>query len=268
MRKFFLLFAAVCCAVVMNAESYGLSVGGVQVTSDNASDILGNNTAAYDASKGILTLNNADIRMDGKSAIVAAGALKIHVLGTNNYIAVNNLGEYVGAIQTAGALTIFATTDATDFANLQIVSGAAPALYAISGDITLSYLINIDIKGGTGAYGCIKTLSGNLYVNGAGLSMLPGWIRVNNIYLTSGRNEISSPSDAVVYSGKIIRSGTSSEYGSTQQVVISSLYRKLTLGVDPKTSPNSIHVKCNSLGEIDITGQKKVFVCRDEEIKL
>ena len=269
MRKFFLLFAAVCCAVLINAETYGLSVGGVKVTSDNASDILGNGTASYDASSATLTLNNADIRMDGKGAIVAAGELKIKVLGTNNYIAVNNLGEYAGAaIQTAGTLSIFAPSDATEFSKLQIVCGAAPALYAMSGDIRLSYLVNIDIKGGTGAYGCIKTLSGNLYVNGAGLSMLPGWIRVSNIYLTSGRNEISSPSDAVVYSGKIIRSGTSSEYGSTQQVVISSLYRKLTLGVDPKTSPNSIHVKCNSLGEIDITGQKKVFVCRDEEIKL
>ena len=269
MKKFFLLFAAVCCAVVMNAETYGLSVGGVQVTSDNASDILGNGTASYDASSATLTLNNADIRMDGKSAIVAAGELKIKVLGTNNYIAVNNLGEYAGAaIQTAGTLSIFAPSDATEFSKLQIVCGAAPALYAISGDIRLSYLVNIDIKGGTGAYGCIKTLSGNLYVNGAGLSMLPGWIRVSNIYLTSGRNEISSPSDAVVYSGKIIRSGTSSEYGSTQQVVISSLYRKLTLGVDPKTSPNVAHIQCSSLGDMDITGQKKVFVCRDEKLKL
>lgn len=268
MKKFFLLFAAMCCAVVMNAETYGLNVGGVQVTSDNAANILGNGTASYNASTNTLTLNNASITMNGKGAIIASGALRIEVVG-NNYIAINNPTEYgTSAIQTMGELVIFAPLDATSFSKLQIVCGISPALYTLSGDIKLSYLVNIDIKGGTGTYGCIKAMSGNLYVTGAGLSMLPGWIRVNNIYLSSGRSEISSPSDAIVSGGKIIRSGTSSEYSSTQQVVIASLYRKLTLGVDPKTSPNVAHIQCSSLGDMDITGQKTVFVCRDEELKL
>lgn len=268
MKKFTLFLAALCCCAMMNAETYGLSVGGVQVTSDNASNILGNNTASYDASTNTLTLNNASITMNGKGAIIAAGALRIEVVG-NNYIAINNPTEYgSSAIQTMGELVIFAPLDATSFSKLQIVCGISPALYTLSGDIKLSYLVNIDIKGGTGTYGCIKAMSGNLYVTGAGLSMLPGWIRVNNIYLSSGRSEISSPSDAIVSGGKIIRSGTSSEYSSTQQVVIASLYRKLTLGVDPKTSPNVAHIQCSSLGDMDITGQKTVFVCRDEELKL
>lgn len=269
MKKIYTILAALFCCAMMNAETYGLNVGGVQVTSDNASDILGNGTASYDASSATLTLNNADIRMDGKGAIVAAGELKIKVLGNNNYIAVNNLGEYAGAaIQTAGTLSIFAPSDATEFSKLQIVCGAAPAFYALTGDIRLSYVINIDIKGGTGAYGCIKTLNGDLYLNGAGLSMLPGWVRVNNIYLTAGRSELTSPSDAVVNNGRIIRSGTSSEYGITQQVVISSLFRKLIIGVDPKTSPNTISAKSASIGNLSISGQKAVFVGIDEEIEL
>ena len=92
MRKIYMILAALFCCAMVNAETYGLNVGGVQVTSDNASDILGNGTASYDASSATLTLNNADIRMEGKGAIVAAGELKIKVLGNNNYIAVNNLG--------------------------------------------------------------------------------------------------------------------------------------------------------------------------------
>ena len=233
MRKFTLFLAALCCAVVMNAETYGLSVGGVQVTSDNASDILGNGTVSYDAANTELTLNNADIRMDGKGAIVAAGNLRIEVIG-DNYIEVKNLGEHAGAaIQTAGWLIIYSSLDATDFSNLQIVCGAAPALYALSGVIHLDYIVNIDIKGGTGANGCIKTLNGDLNIAGAGLSMLPGWIRVNKIYFYSALNEIKTPADAVISGGRIVRNGTTTEYDAQQKVVLSSLYRKLTVGSNP-----------------------------------
>lgn len=272
MKKIFtLLFAAACCAVMMNAETYGLSVGGVQVTSDNASDILSNGTVSYDASTNTLTLNNADIRMDGKGAIVAAGNLRIKVIG-DNYIEVKNLGEYAGAaIQTAGGLIIHSSIEATDFANLQIVCGAAPALYALSGDIHLDYIVNIDIKGGTGANGCIKALNGDLNIYGAGLSMLPGWIRVNKIYLSSTRNEIKTPSDAVVADGKIVRNGTTTEYGEQQQVVISSLYRKLTVGSNPPLSGNIVSIQSEGMyptGAIAFEGHEVVFVCKGAEIEL
>lgn len=268
MRKILLLFAAACCTVIMNAKTYGLSVGGVQVTSDNAADILGNGTASYNASTNTLTLNNADIRMNGKGAIVAAGDLYIDVVGTNNYIAVNNLGEYAGAaIQTGGKMFIQAPFYATEFSKLQIVCGAAPALYAVSGNIWLSYIVNIDIKGGTGANGCIKTLNGDLNIAGAGLSMLPAWIRVNNINLIAECGEITSPSDAVISGGKIVRSGTTTEYSNQQQVVISSLYRKLIVGADPKTSDNAVTIESLSLGDHTFKGQKTVFVCRGEELK-
>ena len=270
MRKFTLFLAALCCAVMMNAETYGLSVGGVQVTSDNASDILGNGTASYDASSATLTLNNADIRMDGKGAIVAAGNLQIEVIG-DNYIEVKNLGEYAGAaIQTAGMLGIYSSIEATDFSNLQIVCGAAPALYALSGDIYLLYIVNIDIKGGTGANGCIKTLNGDLNIYGVGLSLLPGWIRVNNINLVAECGEITTPADAVISGGRIVRNGTATEYGEQQQVVISSLYRKLTVGSNPPLDDNIISVSSERMypGSIAFEGHEVVFVPKGKEIKL
>ena len=268
MRKILLLFAAMCCTVMANAETYGLSVGGVQVTSDNASDILGNGTASYNAWSNTLTLNNADIRMNGKGAIVAAGNLYIDVVGTNNYIAVNNLGEHAGAaIQTGGNMFIQAPFYATEFSNLQIVCGAAPALYAVSGNIWLSSIVNIDIKGGTGANGCIKTLNGDLNIVGAGLSMLPAWIRDNNIKLFAECGEITTPTDAIIADGKIVRQGSSSEYSNQQQVVISSLYRKLIVGAAPKSSDNTVTIESLSLGDCTFKGQKTVFVCRGEELK-
>ena len=243
MKKLFLLLAAICCAVVMNAETYGLSVGGVQVTSDNASNILGNGTASYDASSNTLTLNNADIRMNGAGAIVAAGELYICVVGTNNYIAVNNLGEYAGAaIQTAGALTLYAPSNQSEFSKLQIVCGAAPALYTLSGNICLNHTLHVDIKGGTGANGCIKSYSGNLRIDGASLSMLPAWIRITGP-ISINSSEITSPADAVTSAdGKIVRSGTTTEYSNQQQVVISSLLRKLIYGVMPKNSGNKVQL--------------------------
>ena len=243
MKKIYLLLAAICCAVVMNAETYGLSVGGVQVTSDNASNILGNNTASYDASSNTLTLNNADIRMNGAGAIVAAGELYICVVGTNNYIAVNNLGEYAGAaIQTAGALTLYAPSNQSEFSKLQIVCGAAPALYTLSGNICLNHTLHVDIKGGTGANGCIKSYSGNLRIDGASLSMLPAWIRITGP-ISINSSEITSPADAVTSAdGKIVRSGTTTEYSNQQQVVISSLLRKLIYGVMPKNSGNKVQL--------------------------
>ena len=114
------------CGKVYNENSY-------QLINQELTDAgyLKSGSLVYDPVNYKLTLNNADIRMEGKGAIVAAGELKIKVLGNNNYIAVNNLGEYAGAaIQTAGTLSIFAPSDATEFSKLQIVCGAAPAFYA------------------------------------------------------------------------------------------------------------------------------------------
>ena len=48
-------------ASAVKKEDYVLWVGGVQVTEENASDVLGDGTVSYDAANKILTLQNADI---------------------------------------------------------------------------------------------------------------------------------------------------------------------------------------------------------------
>lgn len=257
MRKFTLFLAAFFCCAMMNAETYGLSVGGVQVTSENAADIFGDGTVSYDASLAELTLNNAAIRVDyneiNKGAIVAAGDLTIVVKGQNNYIAVNNLNSYAAAIQSLGALTITSEIYPTEFAKLQIVCGHGCALYAMSGNIWLIREVNIDIKGGSNDFGCIKAMNGNLHIDGATVSMLPAWIRVSGEFLLSA-SEITSPTDAEIRNGKIVRENGGNEYSNQQLVVISSLLRKLFYGATPKNKGNSVWLEGFSTTESQAVG--------------
>ncbi len=257
MRKIYTILAAICCCAMMNAETYGLSVGGVQVTSENAADIFGDGTVSYDASLAELTLNNADIRVDysqiNKGAIVSAGDLTIIVKGQNNYIAVNNLDAYSSAIQSLGSLTITSEIYPTEFAKLRIVCGNGCALYAMSGNIWLIREVDIDIKGGSNEYGCIKTLNGNLHIDGATVSMIPAWIRVNGEFILTA-SEISSPTGAEIQNGKIVRPNGGNEYSNQQQVVISSLLRKLIYGATPKNKGNYVSLYGFQTTESQATG--------------
>ena len=66
-------------------ERYGLYVGGVDVTSANAHDILGNGTATYDPVTSKLTLNNATIAYD-YAPIYSEIDLLIELVGENKLI--------------------------------------------------------------------------------------------------------------------------------------------------------------------------------------
>ena len=57
----FTMIVMLCTCVFASAEEYGVWVGGVQVTSDNAEDVLGDGTVSYDAVTSTLTLDNANI---------------------------------------------------------------------------------------------------------------------------------------------------------------------------------------------------------------
>ncbi len=72
-------------------ESYKLNIAGIQVTSDNASDMLGNGTASYNAAQKTLTLNNAAITADD-IGILNEGieGLTIRLTGTNTICAKNH----------------------------------------------------------------------------------------------------------------------------------------------------------------------------------
>ena len=86
------LFIVLLCVFVFPValsadEGYALYVGGVQVTNDNASDILGDGTASYDPASATLTLNNANLTegalLPDPTAIECYGDLNIVLNGEN-----------------------------------------------------------------------------------------------------------------------------------------------------------------------------------------
>lgn len=85
-RCFLSLIALLLMSVGMQAEDYGLIVGGVSVTDGNASNITGDNITAgtVSFSNGTLTLNNATISGSiEKSANEGGDQLIINLVGTN-----------------------------------------------------------------------------------------------------------------------------------------------------------------------------------------
>lgn len=67
-------------------EDYGLTVGGVKVTSNNASNVFGDGKVSFDAGESILTLNNANIEPEVEAygiEYTQNSNLTIKLIGTN-----------------------------------------------------------------------------------------------------------------------------------------------------------------------------------------
>ncbi|MBR5384145.1 MAG: hypothetical protein IK133_10000, partial [Clostridia bacterium] len=168
MRKLLslLLVLALCIglipltAVPVFATDYDLWVGDVQVTSDNASDILGDGTASYNESKNTLTLNNCAVNGEGhkdesttnKNGVLfsAMDDLTVELVGQNALIGFNDTsGEVYHGIK-AKALTIKGDGD------LVATGGAANdaysyGIYADTLTIDSSYVGTLVATGGDGS---------------------------------------------------------------------------------------------------------------------
>lgn len=90
---------------------YKIRVSGVQVTSENAEDILGDGKVSYDAVNNILTLDNANISgswsgdYTSSAAIYGADILTINLIGNNTVTNIGN-GSNVFGIYVYRSLTI------------------------------------------------------------------------------------------------------------------------------------------------------------------
>ena len=241
MRKFTLFLAAICCCAMMNAVNYSLTVAGITVTDVNKTDVLGDGKVSFDPATNTLTLNNATIQTTGNSAIIwsdFASTLTIMLKGTNNYIAMSGVPDYTGAIHTMGRLLITSEENPSG-------SDWAPAIWSYSDDIFIENPISVNLQGAGNGAGTIYSQSGGkLIIDGATVYMMPCRIRTGGTVIA--RSAITSPSDAVVVSdGRIMRSGTSSEYSKTTQVVISSNLCRLIYGATPKNVGNKVRVNDN-----------------------
>ena len=71
-------------------STYDLKVGGVQVTTQNCNDILGDGKVSYFQTNNFLTLNNATIEADHQVIISDIQWLKIRIAGNNRLITHHN----------------------------------------------------------------------------------------------------------------------------------------------------------------------------------
>ena len=123
MKKITALFLALalclslCTVTAFAVDSYTPWVGGVQVTSENADDVLGDGTVSYDSDTKTLTLNNANISgtyeyQSGYEAMIysAMGDLTINLIGNNTLKSTNT---YADGIDAAGGCNVTVTGSGT-----------------------------------------------------------------------------------------------------------------------------------------------------------
>lgn len=88
------LFTMLLMSVAMQAEEYDLTVGGVQVTSDNAANITGTNitagTVSFNPQTSTLTLNN--VSMNG-NVVSSLAALNVKLVGVSTFNIDNSDGN-------------------------------------------------------------------------------------------------------------------------------------------------------------------------------
>ena len=176
-------------------ETYNLTVAGVQVTSDNASNVIGDNitgSVSFDAQTNTLTLANATITGSetvGGCILSGLSSLTVRLVGSENKITSTDSCTAIRA--TAGNQP------------LSIVGGANSKL-TIQADRIIRDFISLsvaeDLKwSGEYVYGPFTTNYGNgyaLYVTGAGeASGLAAPITLSNIeyyHLFIGETEVTS----------------------------------------------------------------------------
>ena len=144
--------------VVLLSPSIGLAadlplqVNGVQVTDDNASDILDDGTASYDAPSNTLTLNGAEITkstdMISAPGIASSEELTIVLVGTNS-INMTSSSASANGITTQKGLTIegSGTLDITAKGN---------GIWNTSGALTISG-VTLDVDTTSGESAAIKS---------------------------------------------------------------------------------------------------------------
>ena len=140
------------------AEDYKVLVGGVWITSDNADDVLGDDSVTYDKESNTVTLNNATL--SGNIYCQTNSALNIVINGTNTMsctgnvaTGISNSGNHPINISGSGMLTITVKiTDGKAISGKDItIDGTTLKLYtsgtALSGyPLTLKNGANVSVE--------------------------------------------------------------------------------------------------------------------------
>ena len=122
-RWFLCLIALFLMSVGMQAENYDLWVAGTQVSSDNATDVLGDGKVSWNNSSKILTLNGATI--NGTIVSNVTSAITIHLVGTNTITTTANQMPIQSSLSNAQDLTFTAAEGAMLLTNKTRTNGNA-----------------------------------------------------------------------------------------------------------------------------------------------
>lgn len=171
-------------------KQYPVYLAGVQVTDDNAADILGDGTASYDTATNTLTLNGVNVNteaLDIPALEVPGGDLKLQLVGENSLTATTALrstadGTYYGypAISMGeGTLTI---------------TGDEVATLSLSG-CDLDYTANDHIPSASSITGSSLTVSGGTVTTNNGIRLTGNYTQtggtVNVSYLETANVTVS-----------------------------------------------------------------------------
>ena len=118
----------------VSITEYGLTIGGVAVTSLNMGDVLKNGKVSFDVEQNILTLNNATIDMtqkDGYPIVSSISDLTVHLIG-NNTLNTNASAAYGFIYSGEGSATLTFTHEENGFGNLKVNSGAIAQGYSVA----------------------------------------------------------------------------------------------------------------------------------------
>lgn len=154
------LFVLLCLGSVAKAEEYNLYIAGTQVTSDNATNILGDGAASYDASSNTLIISGDITAPDNEKSCIEGEMDNLTII----VAATAKLSSTACAISITGKKTTI-TGDKT----LTIVTPGKPSSYAIqnmNGDLCITNA-NLSLEGSLGCgLGKMSINHTNLSING------------------------------------------------------------------------------------------------------
>lgn len=177
-----------------NIKMYEIWVADTQVTSANASDVLGDGTVSYDSAKNVLTLNNATICKSNGHAIKSDSSLTID--GT--------AASITGGIQAKGDLVIDAEITVMNNGNRMAMesTGGTTTIKGKVGDITVADT-TFAIKGQKGVL--ISGSVGNIIDSKIGIHSAEGSVEITGMVgnINSEETGIYSGSGDITISGSV-----------------------------------------------------------------
>ena len=163
---------------------YPIFLGGVQISDDNASDILGDGTASYDAQTGTLTLNGTTVDAS------ALGVPALEITGGTVTLALQGTNALTGSVQVQSATDEEGNTTWYGEPAISITEGAA---LIITGDETAT----LTLMGNDFAYTANDHIPSASSISGGSLSVAGGTITTNNgIRLTGDYSQTGGSVDA------------------------------------------------------------------------